>query len=76
MVAENPLRRLYYKLYNEPMNYNAAKTRCVSDGANLAIPRSTVENDFIAGLIPDTTIWIGLHDINTEGSFVTVDGSG
>ena len=58
------------------MTFLDSQTQCVSDGANLAIPRSTVENDFIAGLIPDTAIWIGLHDINTEGSFVTVDGSG
>ena len=43
---------------------------------NLAIPKSKVENDFIAGLIPDKTIWIGINDINKEGHFVTVDGSG
>ena len=75
-IAENSWGRSYYKIYNEPMTFLDSQTQCVSDGANLAIPRSTVENDFITGLIPDTKIWIGLHDINTEGSFVTVDGSG
>ena len=37
----------------EAKNYGTAKNQCVSDGAFLAIPRSEVENDFIAGLIRD-----------------------
>ena len=75
-VAENPWGRSYYKIYLDPMNYLEAQAQCKSDGANLATPRSKVENDFIAGLIPDKRIWIGIHDIYNEGDFVTVDGSG
>ena len=75
-VAENPWGRSYYKIYLEPTTYRKAQAQCKSDGANLAIPRSKVENDFIAGLIPNKTIWIGINDIENEGNFVTDDGSG
>ena len=57
------------------MTYAAAKAQCESDGSFLAIPRSEAENDFIAGLIPNESIWIGINDIAKEGSFVAVDGS-
>ena len=57
------------------MTYNAAKTQCESDGAFLAIPRSEAENDYIADLIPNVNIWIGINDIDQEGVFVAVDGS-
>ena len=57
------------------MTYNAAKTQCESDGAFLAIPRSEAENDYIADLIPNENIWIGINDIDQEGVFVAVDGS-
>ena len=57
------------------MTYGAAKDRCESDRTFLAIPRSEAENDFIADLIPNQDIWIGINDIAKEGSFVTVDGS-
>ena len=75
-VAENPWGRSHYKIYLEPKSYPEAQTQCKSDGANLAIPRSKVENDFIASLIPDKKIWIGINDIENEGNFVTDDGSG
>ena len=65
----------FYKVYNGRMTYNAAKTQCESDGAFLAIPRSEAENDYIADLIPNKNIWIGINDIDQEGVFVAVDGS-
>ena len=75
-IAENPWGRSYYKIYLDSMTFLEAQAQCISDGANLAIPRSKVENGFIAGLIPDTKIWIGINDIENEGVFVTDDGSG
>ena len=57
------------------MTYNAAKIQCESDGAFLAIPRSEAENDYIADLIPNKNIWIGINDIVQDGVFVAVDGS-
>ena len=65
----------FYKVYTEEMTYNAAKTQCESDGAFLAIPRSEAENYYIADLIPNNRIWIGINDIDQEGVFVAVDGS-
>ena len=64
---------LFYKIYGAK-TYATAKAQCESDGAFLAIPRSEAENDFIAGLIPNEDIWIGINDIANEGSFVAVDG--
>ena len=65
----------FYKVYREEMTYNAAKTQCESDGSFLAIPRSETENYYIADLIPNSNIWIGINDIDQEGLFVAVDGS-
>ena len=65
---------LSYKIYPRA-SYGDAKAQCESDGSFLAIPRSEAENDFIAGLLPNTRIWIGINDIEQEGSFVGVDGS-
>ena len=56
------------------MNYLDAKAQCESDGAYLAIPRSDAENAFIASLIPKENIWIGINDIDEEGTFKAVDG--
>ena len=67
--------RVFYKVYSERMTYWAAKTQCESDGAFLAIPRSEAENNFIADLIPNENILIGINDIDQEGIFVAVDGS-
>ena len=63
----------FYKTYEE-MNYLDAKAQCESDGAYLAIPRSDAENAFIASLIPNDNIWIGVNDIDEEGTFAAVDG--
>ena len=71
--AKKSWGNLFYKIYGAN-NYDAAKAQCESDGAFLAIPRSEAENDFIAGLIPNEHIWIGINDIANEGSFVAVDG--
>ena len=58
------------------VTYSVAEAQCESDGSFLAIPRSKAENDFIASLIPNEGIWIGINDIEQEGRYVTVDGSG
>ena len=71
--AENSWGKSFYKIYGA-MNYAAAKAQCESDRSFLAIPRSEAENDFIAGLIPNEDIWIGINDIEREGRYVTVDG--
>ena len=65
---------LSYKIY-PAASYGAADSQCKSDGSFLAIPRSEAENDFFASLIPNENIWIGINDIEQEGSFVGVDES-
>ena len=65
---------LSYKRY-PAASYGAADSQCKSDGSFLAIPRSEAENDFFASLLPNEDIWIGINDIEQEGSFVGVDGS-
>ena len=72
--AENSWGKSFYKIY-PAMSYAAADSQCKSDGSFLAIPRSEAENDFIASLIPNEHIWIGINDIEQEGRYVTVDGS-
>ena len=72
--AMNSWGNSFYKTYLQGLNYADAKAQCESDGAYLATPRSNAENSFIAGLIPDQTIWIGINDIDEEGSFVAADG--
>ena len=74
VYAENSWGNSFYKIH-EAKNYNTAKTQCESDGAYLAVPRSDAENAFIAGLIPDEKIWIGVNDIDEEGTFIAVDGT-
>ena len=71
--AKKSWGNIFYKIYGAK-NYDDAKAQCKSDGAYLAIPRSEAENDFIAGLIPNEHIWIGINDIANEGSYVAVDG--
>ena len=58
------------------MIYLDAKAKCESESAYLASPRSDDENAFIASLIPNENILIGVNDIDEEGTFVSFDGSG
>ena len=71
--AENAWGNSFYKIY-EAKNYNSAKDQCESDCSYLAIPRSDAENAFITSLIPNEKIWIGLNDIDEEGTFISVAG--
>ena len=75
IFAENSWGNIFYKVYTTELNYNDAKAQCESDGAFLAIPRSQAENDFFFGLMSNS-FWIGINDIEQEGSFVAVDGQG
>ena len=68
---------LFYKAYTTELEYEDAKAQCESDGTFLAVPRSQTQNDFFADLLTlnwDENLWIGINDIEEEGSFVAVDG--
>ena len=72
--SEKSWGNFFYKVYNTPRNYGDAKAQCESDGAFLAIPRSQAENDFLRSLLSNRDFWIGINDIEQEGSFVAVNG--
>ena len=57
------------------MTFIDARNQCESDGAYLIRPRSQAENDWIFTIADFPYIWIGLDDIDEEGTFVTHDGS-
>ena len=69
---------LAYKVY-PAASYGNAKAQCEADGSFLAIPRSQAEfqdlKPFFTSLFTNEYIWIGINDIEQEGSFVGVDGS-
>ena len=73
--ADNSWGKSFYKIYSTATTYSAAKAQCESDGSFLPIPRSKAENDFIASLIPNEQIWLGINDIQQEGKYVDVHGS-
>ena len=73
--AEKSWGKSFYKIYSATKNYTDAKAQCESDGSFLAIPRSEAESDFIADLIPNEHIWIGINDIEHEGRYMDVHGS-
>ena len=75
LYVDNCWDKIFYKKYDQKMNYTDAKARCESDGTFLAIPKSKTENDFFAGLIKADDFWIGINDIEKEGNFVAVDGT-
>ena len=75
LYVDNCWDKIFHKKYDQKLNYTDAKAQCESDGTFLAIPKSKTENDFFAGLIKDDDFWIGINDINQEGTFVPVDGT-
>ena len=73
-LAINSWGNSFYKMYPE-MKYNAAKSKCESDGTLLAVPRSKEENKFIADLKKTDQLWIGVNDLDEENKFITVEGN-
>ena len=74
IFGSNSWGDFFYKFYESPQNYAAALTQCESDGAFLAYPRSQAENDFLLSIVGDTDAWIGINDVDEEGTIVTSDG--
>ena len=56
------------------VNFAEAVTACQAMGAELATINNAAEKDQVFNLTKSTT-WIGLNDIEVEGSFVWQDGS-
>jgi hypothetical protein len=62
-----------YELGPTNENWTLAQARCVADGGYLAVPDDLAENDFVRGL-NGGTLWLGVTDSASEGSWVTVQG--
>ena len=57
------------------MMWRDAKSLCTKDGAGLPVPLSDEENKFIADLNYHEDTWLGINDLETEGTFVDNDGN-
>ena len=58
------------------ISWQDARLECVSRGYDLATVTSSEENTLLYSLITSgTSCWIGLNDIDTEGTFLWADGS-
>ncbi|XP_043988841.1 CD209 antigen-like protein C [Gambusia affinis] len=55
-------------------SWDAAREYCVKKNAHLVVINSTEEQNFVASSTEDS-VWIGLNDKQTEGTWVWVDGS-
>ena len=76
--VENSWGNSFYKFYNTRLNYDDAKAQCESDGSFMAFPRSQKENQFLQDVLPNEwpySTWIGINDIDQEGTFVGPDGN-
>ncbi|KAG8229812.1 hypothetical protein J437_LFUL008180 [Ladona fulva] len=70
----------YYKFYPDGVKtFNEALNICQNDGAHLAIINSVAESEvlkFIYARFPKAKEWayLGFHDLEVEGKFVTISG--
>ncbi|XP_060949068.1 lactose-binding lectin l-2-like [Limanda limanda] len=69
----------YYKYVATKMTYAKAELNCLSEGANLVSIHSLDEHNFVQTLIEkfdraNGGIWIGLSDLQEEGSWMWSDG--
>jgi hypothetical protein len=58
-----------------PKTWSAARSHCLDLGGDLATIKDSTEQEAIANAFKAPSMWIGLNDMTTEGTFVWVDGS-
>ncbi|XP_051814605.1 CD209 antigen-like protein C [Acanthochromis polyacanthus] len=63
-----------YLLSNESGSWNKSREDCRSKGADLVVINSAEEQTFLSTFTNKPT-WIGLNDIQTEGTWMWVDGT-
>ncbi|MGM0577826.1 MAG: lectin-like protein, partial [Myxococcota bacterium] len=67
-----------YLLVTQPLSWTAAQSFCQNLGTELASVESMEDDALLADVITDLGIdrvWIGAHDVLSEGEFAWVDGS-
>ncbi|XP_048008546.1 C-type lectin domain family 17, member A-like [Megalobrama amblycephala] len=66
----------FYYISSEKKSWNESRRYCTERGADLIIINNKEERDFVEKNIDRRTLfWIGLTDIDEEGSWKWVDGS-
>jgi hypothetical protein len=63
-----------YRLTNGSAQWTTQRDRCAADNAYLAIPDDAAELMAITTKAGAARTWIGINDIQTEGTYVTVKG--
>ncbi|XP_072046774.1 uncharacterized protein [Amphiura filiformis] len=68
--------RSNYTVVMDGRTRHEAREDCLNRGGDLAVIENQAENDLIVQLLPETQgrFWIGLSDIDTENTFIWVDG--
>ncbi|XP_067088357.1 macrophage mannose receptor 1-like [Osmerus mordax] len=64
-----------YNVSTEWKNWTDSRQDCRGRGADLVIINSPEEQRFITGLVESSWMWIGLTDLQTEGTWIWVDGT-
>ncbi|XP_048008545.1 CD209 antigen-like protein E isoform X3 [Megalobrama amblycephala] len=67
----------FYYISKEKKSWNESRSYCMERGADLIIINNKEEHDFVQkNIVNDcSSFWIGLTDIDEEGSWKWVDGS-
>ena len=64
--------------HSNELNWFESQLSCESEEKNLTTVRNLADHDLVLDIIPgsrDSRCWIGLNDIQNEGTLIWVDGS-
>ncbi|XP_077284181.1 secretory phospholipase A2 receptor-like isoform X2 [Arctopsyche grandis] len=66
--------KAFYKMHHNSQTWSNALNTCQNEGAVLAVPTSKEEFDEMLKFSGNGSLWIGAHDMFSEGVFVAIDG--
>jgi hypothetical protein len=68
------LRHVYRRI-GTGASWTTQRTACASDGGYLVIPDDAAELTALTALAAGAETWLGITDVATEGTFLTVRGA-